>query len=77
MISQIMSEHKTSVIISNHDMEDLYEVSDFFLFIQNGEIVSQISKKELLERESIAVDAEYAQVKDIFTQFIIEGDTKI
>lgn len=76
MIVQMKEKNKVSVVISSHALEDLYEISDFFIFLREGKVVSQISKNELLVRNSITPGTSYDRVRDIFSGFILESEER-
>lgn len=76
MIIQMKERDRVSAVISSHALEHLYEISDFFIFLREGKMVSKISKNELLARNSMPSDASYDKVRDIFSGFILESEER-
>lgn len=47
LINRINTNFNTTILISSHILTELYQVSNRFGFINNGEIIKEISKEEL------------------------------
>ncbi|EOL45302.1 hypothetical protein RV11_GL000819 [Enterococcus phoeniculicola] len=60
ILERINQERNTTIIISSHILTELYQVSNRFGFINEGEMIQEISKEEFdnLVTKSIIVDVE-------------------
>lgn len=65
ILERINREKNTTILISSHILGELYQVSNRFCFIHNGEIIEEITKKELDEKCSSTIIIETKQINEL------------
>ena len=84
LLLRINREHGTTILISSHILRELYEIATDFIFIDSGEIISEISKEPLnkrLESKTIIRSREMGKVLDALrkhgldAELTVNGDT--
>ena len=63
ILERINREKNTTILISSHILSELYQVSNRFGFIHNGEIIEEITKKELDDKCSSTIVIETTQIE--------------
>ena len=65
ILERINREKNTTILISSHILSELYQVSNRFGFIHNGEIIEEITKKELDDKCSSTIVIETTQIEKL------------
>ena len=65
ILERINREKNTTILISSHILSELYQVSNRFGFIHNGEIIEEITKKELDDKCSSTIVIETTQIEQL------------
>ena len=63
ILERINRDKNTTILISSHILSELYQVSNRFGFIHNGEIIEEITKKELDDKCSSTIVIETPQIE--------------
>lgn len=65
ILERINREKNTTILLSSHILSELYQVSNRFGFIHNGELIEEITKKDLDEKCSSTIVIKTTQIEEL------------